>query len=194
MHEHTCVHLGSYLHSRIYAGAWVGRSRHRGASAVSQATSHRGIKKSLGFSGEEQQFRRVKELLWWTTCCKGLQSKEGSQHTFGQVICPGTGGKADELLKLCGSGPARNKLLPCRKAPGEDIKSWSVILNKKYQCLLILAQLHQNHHNNCSCVVWDEKYQLKLVFSLDSVQHPLQNGLNPWRNCPFSKHTSVLGC
>lgn len=82
--KQTYLYLGSKLHSRVYPGAKIGRSRHRRISVVSQDISDSGIKELASFSSKEHQFRQVKKLLWWTACCKGLQRKAASQCTFGK--------------------------------------------------------------------------------------------------------------
>lgn len=95
--------------------------------------------------------RNINLSRWKICCCeqptaKICRAKQHHSAHLGKTV-----GKADECLKLWGSRPARNKLFPCRKVPGEVVKSCSVILNQKSQCLLILAQLQQNHHNSFLC-------------------------------------------
>lgn len=141
--EHTYLHMGSKLHSRLYSGAWTGRSRHRRISAVLQDISERGIKTLADFSSNLER---------WKHCCGEQPAAKvcRAKHHRSAHLSK-TDGKADECLKLWGSGPAKNKLFPCKKVPGEVVKSCSVILNQKSQCLLILAQLQQNHHNSFLC-------------------------------------------
>lgn len=133
----------------------LGRAGTEGIHQPPQVILYRRVKKIGQFSGEDYCFRQVKKLLWWTACSKGLQSKAASQCTFGQVVCPGRDAKAFEWQKMWGSDPTRCKLFPCRKVPGDNVNFWSVFLNQKNQCLLILAQLQQNRQNKSFCVVWD---------------------------------------
>lgn len=136
----------SKLYSRVYPGAWTGRSRHRRISAVLQDISDRGIKSWQVFPVRSINLDRWKSYCGEQPAAKFCRAKQQHSTHLGK-----TDGKADECLKLWGSEPARNKLFPCRKVPGEVVKFCSVILNQKSQCLLILAQLQQNHHNSFLC-------------------------------------------